>query len=102
MDEETKTPEVGSTEWWKQRGRYERQGRPKGSTDSKPRGGRKLDADKVRHIRKLYRESTTKSYTEIQAVYPNVTRQNIEQIVNYKIWKGVKDLPEETEVESTV
>jgi hypothetical protein len=63
-------------------------GRPKGSGDKKPRGGRKLTEAQVRDIRRLY-DVDKLDYSEIQVRFPAVSRQNIEQIAQRKIWRSV-------------
>jgi hypothetical protein len=66
-------------------------GRPKGRQDANPRGGHKLTPDDVREIRRLHDAQTGGkiSYAYIMSRFPQVSKQNIEQIVKRKIWKSV-------------
>lgn len=65
-----------------------KRGRPKGSGDKQPRGGRKLTEEQVVEIRRLYFEDGLE-YTDIALQVPGVSRQNIEQIILRKIWKSI-------------
>lgn len=64
-------------------------GRPKGRTDTVPRRGRKLTPDQVIDIRNQYaaQPKDAKSFLKIQESYPTISRQNIQQIIERKIWK---------------
>lgn len=64
-------------------------GRPKGSMDTQPRGGRKLVVADVIEIRRLF-DVEMLDLSEIRIHYPNVSRQNIEHIVKRRTWKSVK------------
>lgn len=64
-------------------------GRPKGSRDSQPRGGRKLVVADVIEIRRLF-DVEMLDLSEIRLHYPHISRQNIEHIVKRRTWKSVK------------
>lgn len=64
-------------------------GRPKGSVDTVPRGGRKLTVADVIEIRRMF-DVDMLDLSEIRAYYPSVTRQNIEHIAKRRTWKSVK------------